>query len=259
VTVAIDLNTRGSERPELPQSMVERMTLIVDAFDSRFSQLNLEQIACRTQLPRSTAHRILDQLVRLDWLEHSATGYRLGRRALGLGGQDGAHGEIRTAAAEALHELHLRTGMVVHLAVLQGSVEVYLDKIGGRYAPVLPSKVGLHNSAYQTTGGRAMLAWLAPERVDELVGARLTRPARPGKWDIISLHRELGRIRSRGGISLDRGEFSTGVPSVAAAVRTADGPVAAISLCSEAGSARLDRVIPLVADAARAVSRALMP
>jgi len=50
VTVAIDLNTRGSERPELPQSMVERMTLIVDAFDSRFSQLNLEQIACRTQL-----------------------------------------------------------------------------------------------------------------------------------------------------------------------------------------------------------------
>ncbi len=32
MTVAIDLNTRGSERPELPQSMVERMTLIVDAF-----------------------------------------------------------------------------------------------------------------------------------------------------------------------------------------------------------------------------------
>jgi len=255
VTVAIDLNTRTSERPELPPSMVERMTLIVDAFDSRFSQLNLEQIACRTQLPRSTAHRILDQLVRLDWLKHSATGYRLGRRALGLG-QDG---EIRTAAADVLHELHLRTGMVVHLAVLQGSVEVYLDKIGGRYARVLPSKVGLHKSAYQTTGGRAMLAWLAPEQVDELVGARLTRPARPGKWDIISLHRELGRIRGRGGISLDRGEFSTGVPSVAAAVRTADGPVAAISLCSEAGSARLDRVIPLVADAVRAVSHALMP
>lgn len=243
----------------LPPSMVERMTLIVDSFESRFTLLNLEQIACRTHLPRSTAHRILDQLVRVGWLEHTPAGYCLGRRALGLGGQDGAHGEIRSAAADTLHELHLRTGMVVHLAVLDGSEELYLDKIGGRFASVLQSKVGLRRSAYLTTGGRAMLAWLAPEQVDGLLAGRLTRPVRPHKWDIMSLHRELNRIRGRGGISLDRSTVWPGFPSVAVAIRSNEGPVAAVSLCSEVGSAHLDRVVPLVAEAARVIARELVP
>jgi DNA-binding IclR family transcriptional regulator len=259
MTVAVDVETRAEGPAVLPPSMVERMTLIVDSFDSRSTLLNLEQIACRTHLPRSTAHRILDQLVRLNWLDHTSLGYRLGRRALGLGGQDGTHGEIRQAAADILHELHLRTGMVVHLAVLDGSEEIYLDKIGGQYARVLPSRVGLRRSAYLSTGGRAMLAWLDPEQVDGLVGGRLTRPARPGKWDIMGLHRELNRIRGRGGISIDRGEYSAGVPSVAAAVRGHEGPVAAVSMCSEGGSAQLDRVVPLVAEAVRAISHALLP
>ncbi len=259
MTAVTNPQVQAAARPALPPSMVERMTLIVDAFDSRFTRLNLEQIACRTHLPRSTAHRILDQLVQLSWLEHTSMGYSLGRRALGLGGQDGAHGEIRKAAADVLHSLHLRTGMVVHLAVLDGSMEMYLDKVGGRYASVLPSKVGQRSAIYKTTGGRAMLAWLEPERVDDLVGERITRPPQPGKWDLMSLHRELNRIRARGGISLDRGEFTAECPSVAAAVRTHEGPVAAISLCAESGSAQLDRVVPLLADAARRVSQALLP
>lgn len=50
-----------------------------------------------------------------------------GLRTLRLGGQDGPHGEIRQAAAERLHRLHLRTGLVVHLAALQGTDEVSLD------------------------------------------------------------------------------------------------------------------------------------
>ncbi|MEO9221767.1 MAG: helix-turn-helix domain-containing protein, partial [Mycobacteriaceae bacterium] len=47
-------------RRELPPSMVERMTLILDSFDRRSARLNLEDVASRTQLPRSTAHRILE-------------------------------------------------------------------------------------------------------------------------------------------------------------------------------------------------------
>lgn len=259
MTMAIDRHTNTMQRAGLPPSMVERMTLIVDAFDSRFTRLNLEQIARQTQLPRSTAHRILDQLVRLDWLEHSPLGYCLGRRALRLGGQDGAHAEIRSAAADVMHRLHLRTGMVVHLSVLEGSVEVCLDKVSNRFTSALPVTAGLRQSAHQSTGGRAMLAWLSPEQVDQLVGVRLSRPPRPGEWDIVGLHRELNRIRTRGGISLDRGEFSTAVPSVATAIRTDEGPVAAIGLWSEAGSAQLERVVPLVSEAGRTIAQALLP
>ena len=68
---ARNLAQAADEQPRtLPPSMVERMTLILEAFDSPTRRLTLEQVSQRTTLPRSTAHRILDQLVRLDWLEH---------------------------------------------------------------------------------------------------------------------------------------------------------------------------------------------
>lgn len=247
---------RTPERRELPPSMVERMTLILDVFDRRTAWLNLEEVAGRTCLPRSTAHRILEQLVRLQWLNHTARGYSLGRRALGLGGQDGGHGEIRQAAAPHLHELHLRTGMVVHLAVLNGSHEMFLDKIGGRYAGSLASKVGGQNPAYRTTGGRSMLAWLPPEEVDTLWGSRLDRPFGHGRWDLSTLHAELNRIRQRNGLSVDLGDGkavtpSIPIPSVAAAIRGPEGPVAAISLAGQVSAGALQRVAPLVLAAVR--------
>ncbi|MFG1949045.1 IclR family transcriptional regulator [Nonomuraea sp. NPDC048826] len=229
-----------------PPSMVERMTLIMDVFARRSTRLTLEDVARRTRLPRSTTHRILDQLVRLDWLDHTSSGYGLGRRALGLGGGEGGHGELREAAAPLLHELQLSTGLVAHLAVLDGADVLYLDKAGGRLAGSVPSRVGGRAPAHLTALGRAILAWLEPERAHALVGA-------PG-----SLHQELHRIRQRRGLAFERGDCFPGVSSVAAAIRRPGGPAAALSLAGDA-RAPLERVAPLVADAARQVSRALAP
>lgn len=236
--------------------MVERFTLILDAFDQRPTlRLTLDQIAARTGLPRSTAHRILGQLVGLEWLDYVGAQYSLGRRALGLCGQDGLHGEIRKAAAEQLHQLHLRTGLVVHLAALEGTDEVYLDKVGGPFAATLPSKVGTRQHAYLTTGGRAMLAWLAPEEVDARFAPLLPRSAGGTRWDLALLHEELARIRRAHGISIDHGAqtrkfVGVELPSVAAAIRGVDGPVAAICVCGAANSVPIERLVPLVAEAA---------
>lgn len=243
--------------------MVERVTLILDAFDQRpTARLNLDQITARTGLPRSTAHRILGQLVGLEWLEYAGAHYSLGRRALGLGGQEGLHGEIRKAAAEHLHQLHLRTGLVVHLAVLEGTDEIYLDKIGGHFAATLPSKVGSRHRAYLTTGGRAMLAWLPPEEIDARFGPLLSRSSAGRGWDLAGLHLELARVRRAHGISIDRGAQTRAfvgieLPSVAAAIRTAAGPVAAICVAGAANSVPIERLVPLVADAATRTSLAL--
>ncbi|NED69805.1 helix-turn-helix domain-containing protein, partial [Streptomyces sp. SID10244] len=62
----------------LPLSMVERMTLIMEAFDRPLARLTLDEVTQHTGLPRSTAHRILDQLVQCRWLIHAKTHYSLG-------------------------------------------------------------------------------------------------------------------------------------------------------------------------------------
>ncbi|WP_121254673.1 IclR family transcriptional regulator [Nocardioides ferulae] len=248
----------SDERRQLPPSMVERMTLILDAFPGRTVQLTLEDVARLTHLPRSTAHRILDQLVRLSWLEHSSLGYRLGSRALELGGEADDLSAIRSAAAPHLHSLMMRTGLTVHLAVLEGGRVRYLDKIGGRQAASVPSRVGGDAPAHCTALGRAMLAWLAAEDVDERVaGEPSIRTGHPA-GDLSALHLELHRVRGRGGVAVERGECFDNIACVAVAVRGPDGPIAAISLTGDA-STPLERVAPLVVHAARRVSAELHP
>lgn len=259
MTVVESGDAVATPRRDLPPSMIERMTLVLSAFDSRTSRLTLEEVTYRAQLPRSTVHRILLQLVRLNWVEHASFGYCLGRRALGLAGGDGGHSEIRAAAAPLLHELHMQTGMVVHVAVLDGAESVYLDKIGGRFASTLPSRVGGRAPAYSTAGGKSMLAWLDPERVDSLYEQRLAPCTDRTISGLSTLHQELNRIRQRRGMAFESGESVRGVACVGVAVRGHAGPVAAISLCGEARTAPLERAAPLVADAAREVSRTLHP
>lgn len=244
-------------RRRVAPSMIERMTLIVDVFEDRSTRLTLEEVGIRAGLPRSTVHRILEQLIRLEWVEHASFGYCLGSRARCFGG--GIDGEIRAAAAPLLHELHMQTGMVVHLTVLDGAESVYLDKRGGRFASSLPSRVGGRGLAYATAGGKAMLAWLDPVRVDGLYSDGLARRTDRTITDVATLHQELNRIRQRGGLAFEQGESVRGVACVGAAVRGADGPVAAISLCGDARTSNLERVAPLAVDAAAEVSRILNP
>ena len=243
-------------RRELPPSMVERMTLILDTFPGRESRHTLEEIARMTHLPRSTAHRILEQLVRLEWLEHTSFGYCLGRRALGLGGGADDHSDLRAASAPHLHDILLRTGAVVHLGVLDGGQVRYLDKMGGRFASVVPSRVGGWAPAHCTALGKAMLAWIEPEEVDLLVGDDLSARTPATIAEIGSLHHELGRIRGRNGLALEVGECFDNIACAASAIRGPRGPVAALSVVGEA-SMPLERVAPLVVNAARQIAHDL--
>ncbi|ADP81256.1 IclR family transcriptional regulator [Pseudofrankia inefficax] len=237
-----------AEGQDLPASMIERMTLILDLFKRPKTRLNLENVVSATNLPRSTAHRILTQLELTGWITHSASGYRLGWRALSLGGRDVEYGPLRAAAAPRLHELALRTDMTAHLAVLDYRDVYYLDKVGGQSATALPSQVGGRAPAHRTASGRAILAWLSPEQLDQLYDD-LPLDGRASNLD--ALRGDLSTIRHRNGLSFVRGLFDTG--SVALAVRGVDGPVAAISLSGRQDRS-LERLVPQLVHHVRAIA-----
>lgn len=243
------------EKRELPPSMVERMTLILDAFGPPDTCLTLEGISRQTGLPRSTAHRILEQLVRVEWLTHTPTGYVLGPRSLRLGSGTRNETAIREAAAPRLQELHLRTGLVVHLGVLQGNDVYYLDKVGFRAQLDVPSGVGVRVGAHKTAIGKAMLAWLEPEQIERMYGMAVCRGVNGPKG---TLHQELARVRSSGGLAFAKGGNFPHLACVASAIRGPQGQVGAISLTGEA-QLPMERVADLVAHAARRVSEELWP
>ena len=243
----------------IPVSMIERMTLILDAFDASTPSLTLLELVERTGLPRSTVHRILDQMIRLRWLAHSAGGYRLGMRTLELGGLTADHNEIRDAVSPLLHELSQRTGMVGHLAVLDGREVVYLDKAGGRFGAALPTRLGGRMPAHATALGKAMLSALEPSIAEAALRTRLPRLTPHTLSEPDALHRELAQIRLRQGVAIDREEAMAGIGCVAAPLRGRGAPPAALSLSGRAEGMSYDRLARVVLEVVHEAGRALLP
>ncbi|MEV0064006.1 IclR family transcriptional regulator [Nocardia sp. NPDC050718] len=246
-----------------PTSMIERMTLILDAFDATTPTLTLLGLAERTGLPRSTVHRILDQMIRLRWLAHTPGGYRLGLRVLELGGLAAEHNELREVVGPLLYDLSQRTGLIGHLAVLDGREVLFLDRAGGRSQVAIPTRVGGRLPAHCTAVGKALLATLEPGIAEaSLRGVTTPRTART-IIDRAELHRELARIRNRQGVAVDSEESLPGVGCVAVPIRGRGVALAAISLSgtvqgdrSALDTARLARAL---AEVAKEAARALGP
>ncbi|WP_280423783.1 IclR family transcriptional regulator [Nocardia carnea] len=155
--MTITTQQRQPGTAETPTAVLDRVSLVLDAFDGRES-LGLAEIVLRTGLPRSSAHRILDRLVQLRWLRREGRSYSLGIRLVELGSLAVHQDRIHAASGPHLHHLYRATGMVVHLAVLDGDDIVYLDKIGGRLAAHVPTRVGGRLPAARTALGKALLA-----------------------------------------------------------------------------------------------------
>lgn len=259
MTVLSGLNVRDFDDCKTHRSgVVERVTLVMDAFGPHRQCARLEEVADHTGLPRSTAFRILRQLVNLGWLEHGPEGFRLGRRLQELHGCAVDYTDIRAAASTVLTDLNLKTGAVSHLGVLEGSFVHYLDKVGGAATYSVPSHVGARLGAEETVTGRALLAQVPPEDVDRRYAADHRRTTGAG-MSIEHLHRRLDRVRRRRGIAFSGAErCGMGISSVAAPVLGPHGVVAAISLAARR-TMQLEALGPVVAAAARTTSARLFP
>ncbi|MFI0352803.1 IclR family transcriptional regulator [Actinomadura sp. 9N407] len=242
---------------ELESSMLARAARILYSFTVASPELSMTDVVRRTGLPRSSVHRIMDQLVQLRALERAGGKYRLGLGLIELGALAAHQNRLREAALPHLHRLQATTGALVHLAILDGHEIVYLEKIGGSPNGRIPSRLGGRQPAYCTAAGKAMLAF-ADE--DELAAAlEAGTPART-PFTITgpqALRRELALIRERG-VALDREENYRGISCVAAPLRDATGrPVAAISLSGPPERINPRALTPTLLTATRAVWRAL--
>jgi DNA-binding IclR family transcriptional regulator len=238
-------------------SMVHRMTAIMDTFDSRLRRRSLQDVSALSGLPRSTAHRILDQLLALGWVDRSAAGYGLGWRAHHFSGRAAENALLREVAAPVIHDLAMRTALIVHLAVLDGPFVRYLDKVGGPEAATIPSRVGGFLPAHQTAVGKAMLAYIEPETLDTILG-RADLPAFADPIDLPAIYRDLAAVRHKGGLALQHNSPLAPVACVGAPIFDAHGQVTGgLSLCECGTGASLYRYGPLLAARAKRISARL--
>ncbi|KAA0102784.1 IclR family transcriptional regulator [Mycolicibacterium sp. P1-5] len=209
---------------ETPSAVIDRISLVLDSFDGP-GRLTLAQIVRRTGLPRSSAHRMLERLVALRWLRREGRDYELGMRLVELGSLALHQDRIHRAAIPLLRDLHRATGLVVHLAVLDGSDVVYLEKIGDHLATAIPTRVGGRQPAHCTAVGKAILADRDNTAVD--LSDRRTRFSIASTAQLVA---ELAKVRAHG-VAFEREESLPGFGCVAAPIGPAGEAVAAVSVC----------------------------
>lgn len=209
------------------RSLVSRIGAIMDSFDQDDPVLSLVELGRRSGLPKSTAHRLAEQLRAMGWLERDQRGYRVGMRLFELGGLAVSSSQLRDSAIPHLHHLANRTGLAVQLGVLDVDEVVYLERvITSDYQ--LPTRQGGRMPAYCTGLGKAMLAF-DDAAADSVLSADL--PARTATTLSTPelLRDDLEQIRSHG-VAFDRQEAYEGLGCVAAPIRNSGRAIGAVSV-----------------------------
>ncbi|MEU6641570.1 IclR family transcriptional regulator [Saccharomonospora sp. NPDC046836] len=238
-------------------STAARLTALLTAFRPGDDALGVSELARRTELPKSSVHRLTGHLLSHGLLERDGKGLRLGLKLFEIGQLAVRQRDLVDAARPYLADLREATRNTVHLAVLEGIEVVYLDILRGPDAPTLPSRVGGRFPAHATAVGKAILAFSQESVVDTVIEAGLPRVSQRTVTAPGILRRQLAKIRDDG-LAYDREESGIGVVCTASPLRGADGVArAAISLSGWTNRMRLDRVAPAVRTAALALSRTL--
>lgn len=230
-----ELQSRREAR-ETAQTSVTKALSLLDAFRGVGPVAGVSDLARVTGLPKSTAFRLLNQLVASGFLDRHGTDYRLDQHVFELGNcvPMCAPGDLRSIAAPFLSDLFPSSRTVVHLAVLDHTDVLYLDKIQGNSTVKVPTVVGGRIPASCSALGKAMLPFGHKDVIEQILQAGLTRRTRysiaaPGLFLA-----ELQQVRQHG-VAFDREEAALGLTCVAAPIVWRSRAIAAISTSGPTG------------------------
>jgi DNA-binding IclR family transcriptional regulator len=212
---------------------LDRAVAVLELLGESEGPLSLADVCERMSLHKSTAHRALMVLERCGLIERTPENrFRLGLKLYELGSRAVEQIDLRARVHPWFRRLSAQVGETVHLGVLQRTTVVYLDKVEPNNRRVwLSSRIGASNPVHCTAMGKAMLAYLPQEEVNDILARiRFVRLTPRTLCTQEALMRSLDRVRRRG-YSIDDEEAEAGVRCVGAPILNENGrPVAAVSV-----------------------------
>lgn len=224
--------------------------------------MHVAELGRRLHLNRTTLHRFLSTLLRRGYVEQDGVSdrYRLGFKILEVASATIAGLSIRDVGGPILEDLYQATQETVHVVTLDHGELVTLDRLVGEHPISYRTEVGARRPAYCTATGKAVLAFMSDEVVDEILARGMPPRAAHTITDPLAYKNALQETRIRG-FAVDDEELADGIRCVAAPVFDFSGRVAgAISLAAPTVRVDMQRLLELagpVTEAARRLSRQL--
>ncbi len=227
---------------------VERACQVLELIAQSSKGFSLSDLSRRLQLPKSSLHLIVTTLERLGYLQkHPQIGhYLFGVKLFSLSRAALQGMELRAVARPWLEALMKRTGLTVHLGILEHNEAVVIEKIEAPGLLKVASWVGRRMDVNCTGIGKALLAFLPEAEFDRwFQPGSLPRHNQNTIVSIAGIKREIAQIRQQG-FALDDEEDELGVRCIGAPLLDRHGcALAAISLVGTLSQIPLEQVEPL--------------
>ena len=243
------------------EQTVQKALNLLEALVRSGQPRRLTELSRQLGLTKPNVYRLLSTLSTLGYVKKDpvTTLYSPTLKIWELGSLLVRDVDLVAVAQPRLRRLCQDTHESVQLAVFDSGFVVYVDKVDSPQPLKAMTSIGSRVPASVTSTGKALLAWLPPESLDQAMAhvKRYTALTLTRRKDI---ERDLEETRIRG-YSINRGEFRVGVAGIAAPVRDrTGGVVAAIGVWGAEKAilgARREELAHVLIVAARDISRDL--
>lgn len=220
-------------------------------------ELRVSDAAGELGIARSTAHRLLSMLVFRDFaLQDDRRVYVPGPALAASRVLGSQNRELRRAVHPHMDALRERVQETVNLAVRVGAQVRFLASVESTRVLHVGDRQGTILPAHRTSVGKALLAELDGEQLEQLYGAGPDGAGGLSRGERKALLRTLRSVRDRG-CALNTEETETGVAALGMCVRNGSGEaVGALSVSVPAARFEGDRIPQLERECRAALARA---
>ncbi|WP_321330010.1 IclR family transcriptional regulator [uncultured Ilyobacter sp.] len=180
---------------------VERTVEILELLSKEKNGLTVKEITEKMKIPKTSAYDILETLAHLEILEKN-TGelnlYKIGLKSFQIGNSYSRNKEIFKIIDKPMQELAEKIGKTVFYAVENVGEIVYISKHESEKAIITTAGIGSTNPMYCTSLGKAILAFLSPEKLESLMNMQSFEKKTSHSLSKKELVKELKEIRTRG-------------------------------------------------------------
>ena len=205
-----------------------RLFQIIEFLANRNDWVSLREMARELHISAASAYRALSSLREIGYVRQQAqdSKYQLTLKIAWLSAQVLEQVQLRQIAHPFLQHLTSVTNETTHLAVLEGTELVYIDKVDNRQAVRMRSRVGQRGHLHCTAAGKSMLANLTTNELDDLLGHLKFQAMTENTITAASEFRDqLVKIR-RQGYAIDDEENEVGIRCIGAPVHDHAGRLA---------------------------------
>ena len=238
---------------------VDRALDILLCFSTNSPELSMTQISEKTDMNKSTVHRLLATLEAKRFVERDQTTglYHPGNRLLQMAFLTLGRNDLRSVAApfvKSLNELHRET---ITLSIIDETDVVYIDVLESPQGVKMSAHPGQHLPAFCTASGKVIMAYASQVLLEKIYKAGFTAYTKTTVCDPEVMKHVLELVRERG-FAYSEEEFEEGINAVASPILDSKmQPLAAIAVAGPAYRLPVKRLLdigPSLAEAAKRIT-----